>query len=124
MLNYHRFYGMSDVILIDTLELSARIGITEEERAEPQRLTVNLELKPLQNFTLLEDRIEKAVDYFKVCARVKEIAAASCDSLLETLTEKIARQLIEDFPIQGIDVELRKYILPDTRFIAVKIHRE
>ena len=115
---------MSDVILIDSLELSARIGISDEERAEPQRLTVTLELKPLQNFTTLEDRIEKAVDYFKVCERAKKIAAESRCALIETLAEKIAHTLIDDFSIQGINVELRKYILPDTRYVSVKIHRE
>ena len=115
---------MPDLILIDNLELLARIGISEEERSKTQRLTVTLELKPLQNFTTLEDRIEKAVDYFKVCERTKQIALESQCALLETLAEIIARTLIDEFAIQGIDVELRKYILADTRFVAVKIHRE
>jgi len=115
---------MSDLILIDNLELSAHIGITEEERASPQRLTVTLELKPSRNFTILEDRIENALDYFKVCETVKAVVTISRCSLLETLAEKIASELIADFALQSVELELRKYILPDTRFVAVKIHRE
>ena len=115
---------MPDLILIDSLELSAQIGITAEERALPQRLTVTLQLQPARNFTRLEDRIENTVDYFNVCAAVKEIAAARPRSLLETLAEEIAAGVLEKFPVQALEVELRKYILPDTRFVAVKIHRE
>lgn len=115
---------MSDLILIDSLELSAQIGLTEEERAEPQRLTVTLQLQPLRNFNNLEDRIENTVDYFNVCAVVKELASHHPRNLLETLAEEIASELIELFPLQAIEIELRKFILPDTRFVAVKIRRE
>ena len=115
---------MSDLILIDSLELSARIGVGEEERVLPQRLTATLQLQPERNFTRLEDRIENTVDYFKVCEMVKEIAARSPRRLVETLAGEIAAELLEKFPIQAIDVEIRKFILPDTRFVAVKIHRD
>jgi len=115
---------MSDLILIDSLELSARIGITEEERARAQRLTATLQLQPLRNFAALEDRIENTVDYFNVCTVAKEISAARPRHLLETLAEEIAAGLLAKFPLQAIEIELRKYILPDTRFVAVKLHRE
>ena len=115
---------MSDLILIDSLELSAQIGITAEERARPQRLTVTLQLQPLRNFNTLEDRIENTVDYFTVCAVVKELASHHPRNLLETLAKEIAEELLELFPLQAIEIELRKYILPDTAFVAVKIHRE
>ena len=36
---------MHDTILISNLELSARIGVTGEEQAQPQRLTVTLSLE-------------------------------------------------------------------------------
>ena len=115
---------MSDLIFIDNLELSAHIGISEEERATAQRLTVTLELKPTRNFTILEDRIENALDYFQVCETVKALVARTRCALLETLAEKIAAEVIAHFALQSVELELRKYILPDTRFVAVKIHRE
>ena len=115
---------MSDLILIDSLELSARIGITGEERASLQRLTISLQLQPVRNFAALDDRIENTVDYYKVCLAVKEIALQHPWNLLETLAGEIAAGLLSNFPLQALDIELRKYILPDTRFVAVKIHRE
>ena len=115
---------MSDLILIDTLELSSRIGITTEERALPQRLTVSLRLQPARNFSDLGDRLENTVDYARVCDVAKELAARRPRHLLETLAEELAAELLKIFALQAVDIELRKYILPDTRFVAVKIRRE
>jgi len=115
---------MPDLILIDSLELSVRIGITAEERSCAQRLTASLQLQPARNFAALDDRIENAVDYFKVCLAIREITTQREWNLLETLATEIATGLLARFAIQSVDLELRKYILPDTRFVAVKIHRE
>jgi dihydroneopterin aldolase len=115
---------MADLILIDSLELAARIGVADRERAAFQRLTVSLQLQPARRFGTLEDRIENTVDYFNVCQCVKEIAASRPRHLIETLADDIATGLLATFPLRGVTVELRKYILPDTRFVAVKIHRE
>jgi len=115
---------MSDLILIDSLELSAWIGITEAERASAQRLTISLQLQPVRNFSALDDQIENTIDYCEVCVAVKEIAAKRPWNLLETLAGEIAAGLLAQFPIQAVEIELCKFILPDTRFVAVKIHRE
>ena len=32
--------------------------------------------------------------------------------------------LLSGYPLRSVEVELRKYILPDTEFVAVRIHRE
>lgn len=115
---------MADTILIRSLELSARIGVPEEERANPQRLTVSLALEPQAGFAGLGDDITRAVDYFQVCLAVKELAKARPRALIETLAEEIAALLLERFPLRAAEVELRKFILSDTEFVAVKIRRE
>lgn len=115
---------MNDHILISNLELSARIGITGEERAKPQRLTVSLALVPKQGFSRLGDRFKNAVDYADVCARVRALAAQRPRNLIETLAEEIARILLAHFALSAVEIELRKYILPETGFVAVRIHRK
>src|SRR5438874_617382 len=114
---------MGDSILIEQLDLQARIGITEEERAQPQRLTATLNLKPARSFAELEDRIENTVDYFEVCLAVKAIAGERPRSLIETLAEEIADALLARFALRAVEIELRKFVLPDTAFVAVKIRR-
>jgi dihydroneopterin aldolase len=115
---------MSDQILIANLELLTRIGITAEEREKPQRLTVSLVLQPRGGFAALGDNIANAVDYATVCARVRELASAVARNLVETLAEEIAQLLLREFPLDAVEIELRKYILPETGHVAVNIRRE
>ena len=115
---------MTDRILIDSLELSSFIGVPDEERATAQRLTVNLVLEPSRDFTALGDALENTVDYFRVCEEAKALSLARPRQLIETLAEDIATLLLARFALRAVEVELRKYILPDTAFVAVQIRRE
>jgi dihydroneopterin aldolase len=115
---------MPDRIRIESLELSSRIGVPEEERAQTQRLTVSLVLEPIRDFRALDDQLENTVDYFVLSECVKALSRARPRQLLETLAEEIAGELLARFPLRSVDVELRKYILPDTAFVAVQIRRE
>jgi dihydroneopterin aldolase len=115
---------MPDYILIESLELSSHIGVPEEERAHAQRLTANLVLEPIRDFRALEDRLENAVDYFAASECVKTLSLARPRLLIETLAEEIAIELLARFPLRAVEIELRKYILPSTAFVAVHIRRE
>lgn len=114
---------MNDRIVIDSLELESRLGVPDDERAGSQRLTLSLVLEPRAAFNSLDDRIERAVDYAEVCLAAKEIAADRPRRLLETLAEDIAAELLRRFKIQSVELELRKYILPDTAFVAARLRR-
>jgi dihydroneopterin aldolase len=116
--------AMPDCIRIESLELTSRIGVPEEERAQPQRLTVSLVLEPIRDFRVLDDRLENTVDYFVICETVKALSLARPRLLLETLAGDIAGELLARFPLRAVDVDLRKYILPDTAYVAVQIRRE
>jgi len=113
-----------DLIHIEQLELPALIGVPESERAVPQRLTANLTLAPHRDFRSLEDCLENAVDYSRVCEAVLDLCRARSPHLLETLAEEIAGMLLRDFPLRFVELELRKYILPDTEYVAVRIQRQ
>ena len=115
---------MADRIRIDSLELSSYIGVPEEERRATQRLTVSLVLEPIRDFRNLEDRIENTVDYFSVCQFVKALSLAGPRHLIETLAHEIAERLLVRYPLRAVEVELRKYILPDTEYVAVQLRRE
>lgn len=115
---------MGDHIFISELEIFPHIGITAAERAEPQRLTISLTIFPLRDFSALGDRIENAVDYAAVCAQVQAFAAQQPRNLIETLAGETAQMLLANFPLRAVEIELRKHILPETDFVAVKIFRE
>jgi dihydroneopterin aldolase len=44
--------------------------------------------------------------------------------LIETLAEEIAGELLTRFALRAVEVELRKFILPDTAHVAIRLRRE
>src|SRR4051794_16724114 len=110
-----------DRIHIQELELVAPVGVLDEERARPQRLTVSLTLWPQTSFDKMQDQIELTVDYAAVCDAVKELVAKRTDKLIETLVDAIASHVLRAFPLAEIRVELRKFILPDVQYVAALV---
>ncbi len=114
---------MADAILVSGLELSARVGVPPEEREEPQRLTVSLRMIPRSDFSDLRDDLANTVDYFELTRRVRRLAAERPRRLIETLVVEIAESVLREFAVAEVEVELRKYILPDTEYVAVRVSR-
>ena len=112
-----------DLILIADLELKSHIGITPEERSVAQRLTVSLEIEPRNSFVCLNDELSRTVDYFAVSRRLQEVSLKRPRNLIETLAQDIAAVVLGEFEVARVSIELKKYILPDTRYVAVKIAR-
>lgn len=114
-----------DAIHIVELELRASIGVSDAERAAAQRLTASLTLWPKIGFHDLCDDLANTIDYAAVCETAKAVVAARPRRLLETVAEAIATEILRAYPAcRAVDVELRKYVLPDTAHVAVRIHRE
>ena len=115
---------MPDQIVISQLGISTFIGATEEERRKPQRLRVSVVMEPRTSFAVMQDRLENTVDYAEVSAVIKTLAATGQRLLIETLAEEIAALLLKNYLLAAVEIELRKYILPDTEFVAVRLRRE
>jgi dihydroneopterin aldolase len=112
-----------DVIHVSRLELSANIGVPEEERAVAQRLTVDLRLVPMRDFSSLADDLSNTVDYFALTRRVRALAAQRPRKLIETLADEIAECCLNEFAVREVEVELYKYILSDAAHVSVKVRR-
>ena len=111
----------SSSIIISGLELSSHIGVPDSERLEAQRLTLNLELVPVREMKALGDALENTVDYFALTRRVRLLAAARPRKLIETLAEEICTCVLSEFTVRSVSLELRKYILPDTEYVAIRM---
>jgi 7,8-dihydroneopterin aldolase/epimerase/oxygenase len=117
---------MSDLIRVVDLEVRARIGVPEAERAKAQKLLISLEMgvDGIRRAARTDD-LAATVNYFEVTERVKAQVVRTCPcKLLETLAEKIAADLLEAFPIKSLTLEIKKFILPDTRWVSVQITRK
>jgi FolB domain-containing protein len=114
---------LPDEIHIEQLDVFTRVGVPEEERANPQKLTVSISLWPYQQTTDLADHIERTVDYSAVAEETKNFVRDHSVSLIETLAERLASHLLKSFPIQKVTIHLRKFALQDAKYVSVTVTR-
>lgn len=112
-----------DQILIQELELMARVGVTEEERAQPQRIAVSLVLQPQNAFGSVKDELKGTVDYAALCAEIRQFVSNRQLKLIETLAHEMAQHLLQQFDLIIVELELRKFVLPETRYVAARVVR-
>ena len=110
-------------ILIAGLRVKTHIGVPDEERAAEQEVEIDIRIQPMRNFLEMGDDLSKTIDYAQVCERVSSLAAARPRRLIETLADEIARLILAEFEARFVEVELRKFILPQTRHVAVRCSR-
>ncbi|MGI8480593.1 MAG: dihydroneopterin aldolase [Chthoniobacterales bacterium] len=114
---------MTDQIHIEQLELYAHIGVTEGERAAAQRLILTATVWPKRQFGALADDIANTVDYCEMCAVARKFTDERSGCLLETLADGLASHLLKQFPLTKIQLELRKFALPDVQYVSVTVTR-
>jgi len=123
LLQYPGDRSLPDAIRIHGLEVQARIGVPDEERARPQKLVLDVVLE--SDFRGLVDDISRTTDYAAVAEWLRSQCASREVRLLETLAQELTAGLLENFPqISATSVEIRKFILPGTKDVSVRIRRE
>ncbi len=113
----------SDSIEIRGLEITTHIGVPEDERASPQTLLIDLSLIPQRRFDQMADCIDATVDYAALAEKVGEWAAERPRLLIETLVDEIATRILRGYPVNEVTVTVRKYILPNADYVAVRCTR-
>jgi dihydroneopterin aldolase len=107
-------------ILVNGLRVQTRIGVPDEERAKWQDIEIDLRIGLKKNFGEMADAISETIDYAAVCEAVRELALARPRQLVETLAEEISQLLLTRFGADSAEVEIRKFILPETRSVGVR----
>ena len=110
-----------DKIIIKDLEVDAKIGVTEAERAQPQRLLVTVEME--RDFSGVGDELARTIDYHAVCRRIREFGKGRSWKLIESLCVDLAEMILREYKPASTTVEVRKFILPETRHISVRVTR-
>ena len=113
---------MIDRIHIEQLEVQGRVGVPDSERAEPQRLSFNMTLWP--RIAEPHDNIANTINYSAVAERVKEFVSQRDYKLIETLAEETATHLLAHFNLRKVEIEVRKFVLPETDYVSVTAIRE
>ncbi len=112
-----------DRITITDLEVFYRVGVPDAERAQPQRLLLTLELDVDFAAAAAGDDLTRTVDYFALSRRLLTLGEGRSWKLIETLAVDIATLTLADFGARAIAVEVKKFILPETRHVSVRVKR-
>jgi FolB domain-containing protein len=110
-----------DLILIEDLTLFFHVGVPDEERAKPQRLTLSVEME--HDFSTLGETLDRTIDYHAVSLRLLNFGQNRSWKLIETLAVEAAEMILREFKPVRVTVEVRKFILPQTRHVAVRVTR-
>jgi FolB domain-containing protein len=111
--------GVSE-ILIDSLRVKTWIGVPDAERMEAQEIEIDIRIQPTRSFAEMQDDISLTVDYAAVCQRVSELTQERPRRLIESLAQEICEMILKEFAATSAEVEIRKFILPETRHVAVR----
>ena len=113
---------MSRINIVD-LEVFYQIGVTEEERAKPQRLLITVEMDFDFSSAVVTDRVEKTINYFEVAQELLRFGEKRSWKLLEKLATSIADHIMLRFRPQIVTVEVKKFPIPQARYVSVIVAR-
>ncbi len=109
---------MSRIAIVD-LEVHYCIGLTDEERAKPQRLLLTVDMETDISLAALSDRIEKTINYQHLVDDLLEFGKNRSWKLLEKLVSNIADLVLTKYKPQSVVVEARKFVIPQARYVSV-----
>lgn len=112
-----------DLITIADLEVHYHIGVPDEERAAPQRLLLTIELSHDFTSAAHHDDLRTTIDYYAVTQRVLRFGNGRSWRLIETLAVELAETLVREFHPRAVAVEVKKFILPEARYVSVSVQR-
>ena len=107
-----------DRIILSGIELFAFGGVTEEEKRVGQRYRVDVTLEVDVRAAGLSDALEDTVHYGDVHAAVIETARLRPFNLLESVAERIAERLLQQFPAERVTVRFEKLLPPIDGVVA------
>ena len=115
-----------DKVIIKDMQVYAYHGALPEENVLGQNFFISLEMSlPLQEAGMTDD-LTKGVSYAEVYEKVEKQAKENTFKLIETLAERTAKLVLEDFPVEKVKVTVRKPQPPipgQFDYVAVEIER-
>ena len=104
-----KIVGSEDRILLEGMIFHGQHGTFPTERELGQPFVVDIELHLDLQAAGLSDDLTQTVDYSEVHRQVKEIVEGPPVSLTETLAERLAGTVLEDYPkVEAVRVKVAK----------------
>ena len=97
-----------DIIYLNDLKIDTVIGIYDWERRVKQTVSLDLEMATDIRKAAASDSIEDTLNYKAVAKRLIQFVGESQFQLVETLTERIAEIVVNEFDVPWVRVRLNK----------------
>ncbi len=97
-----------DIIFLHELKVDTVIGIWEWERKIRQTVVIDLEMAADIREAAASDRVDDTLNYKLVAKRLQQFVGDSEFQLVETLAEKIAAIVNDEFGVPWVRVRVNK----------------
>jgi dihydroneopterin aldolase len=97
-----------DSIEIPGIPLQARVGVTDDERREPQPVRVSVVLRLDLALAGASDDLAYSVDYDAVCETVGRAVESREFKLIEAVAEAVARAVLDAHAAAEVEVRVEK----------------
>src|SRR5262245_33017966 len=108
------------VSIVD-LEVFYRVGVPDQERAQPQRLLLTVDLEFDFIAAAASDRIEDTINYKAITDDLLKFGMNKTWKLIEKLAADIAEMVLTRYQPNSVRVEVKKFVIPQARYVAVTL---
>jgi len=113
-----------DAVFIRQLRLQAWIGLYRHEKIAPQTVEIDLEIALPRDAVFKTGKVADTIDYGVVVAQLRVLLAKERFGLVESLAERIADLILEDFKSPRVKVSVAKLgVLREAKQVGVTIER-
>lgn len=116
----------SDLVEVRGLKLRGRIGVTADERANDQPLVISIAARMDTRAASATDDLSATLNYEEVVREISKIVSTEEYALIETLADRIARNVLEHPFVEDVWVRIGKPQAPvaeEVDEVAVEITR-
>lgn len=114
----------NDHLFIEEFELPCRVGITAEERAFPQLLTVCLWLELPLAKAGNSDSLHDTLDYAAIIEATRSACSVGEFQLVERVAEIIAAAALKNPLLEAVRVKVGKKVFAGIKSVGACIHRQ
>ncbi len=97
-----------DIIFLHDLRVDTVIGIWDWERKIRQTVAIDIDMSADIRKAAASDSVEDTLNYKLVAKRIQQFVSDSSFQLVETLAEKIAAIILDEFDVAWVRVKLNK----------------
>ena len=113
-----------DYILIEEFKVPCRVGCTEDERAFPQLVTLNITIYTSLKKAAQTDNLRDTIDYAFIIEDIRKLLKEKEFKLLEHLAGEIIKNIFKLSHIQAAEVQATKTIFSDVGKTGVHLWQE